>query len=612
VCTAGIVQGDASSTMFWALGSMGILEAAGRAAPDVQVLGLHDDVALAGEVEEVLQAHEELARAAGERGVQVQRHKLRLMVPSADDAQFVREEIGDDVQVQVYQGQDVDREAVGVVVGGLPVGHAEFRAQHVAAKVEAHRGQISRLRDLPDKCTALKLLELCAAPKFVMESRGLAPGTAGEALREHDDLVMDELEAILGMPLDEEQRTQARLPLREGGFGLTALADIQPLANLAAAADLAAMVGHAERPIPLLERAVRAFTQRPARDPGAGEEDDDDGGHNPGPYLSGLISSHDEAMKQTVKNVKHLGPSARGGYATTPAGIGGVGPRTQKKLVAAHHRRVRHGLEENASMLVQARLRAVRQKGAADLFQLIQSDRYLRLRDDQFLEAIFLRLGIDVVPFDKDDLLLHPCGHKVPAAGTVAVHLMSCIDSGLLTYRHWRLVRVLADLAIEAGCTVAFEPEMDPTGEVEKRADLVISGLGGEDPIIVDVTVCHDLAGKYREKAARVDLHAPKAAETRKIGEYRPFVGRWPNHSFQMAAVSVYGGLGPGMSRLLSKLAALAEHRGPRSFYPATFAAPDVLTYYRQRMAAALARGNYITVTEFTTGVPVPRVTRAN
>ena len=122
----------------------------------------------------------------------------------------------------------------GFVALGVPIGHPEFIACHLQARLAAEAELLEELPRLPDLQAAWLLLLFCAAPRAQHILRTVPPSQCFEYSTGHDAAIWDTLLALLGeqrpCPHLAEARRLAFLPGRLGGLGLTSAELLSPAA----------------------------------------------------------------------------------------------------------------------------------------------------------------------------------------------------------------------------------------------------------------------------------------------------------------------------------------------------------------------------------------------
>eukprot|EP01052_Picozoa_sp_SAG31_P041084 SAG31_NODE_6129_length_2156_cov_3.983957_1_plen_659_part_01 len=144
----------------------------------------------------------------------------------------------------------VKRSPDGIGVLGFPLGTADFVAEFLLGKAMVTASIVDRLLLLMlhhanslALQSAYLILRYCAEPRIAHLLRAMPPGVLGECIRVHDGAIARGLGALLGpgnaldlgaggaqlVTADQGAQLalrQARMPIREGGLGLTAAADV--------------------------------------------------------------------------------------------------------------------------------------------------------------------------------------------------------------------------------------------------------------------------------------------------------------------------------------------------------------------------------------------------
>jgi len=140
-------------------------------------------------------------------------------------------------------------------------------------------------------------------------------------------------------------------------------------------------------------------------------------------------------------------------------------------------------------------------------------------------------------------------------------HPVECPCGPLCTHKHTDLAEVYADILDEVGGIArreVFVPEL--SRQQEAWLDVWAYGIPESPDVLLDVTVRHPRASRYRPAAVNQAGAAAAHAETEKLDKYPATNGRsvWP------VAHESWGRLGPAAEQLLQACSAAARRRAHR------------------------------------------------
>ena len=150
------------------------------------------------------------------------------------------------------------------------------------------------------------------------------------------------------------------------------------------------------------------------------------------------------------------------------------------------------------------------------------------------------------------------CQHPLDREGD---HAADCPCGPLRNQRHDELSEVYADILEEAGGIARREVYVEElSGAREAVLDVWAYGIPELPDLLLDVTVRHPRAARYRPAAEKTAASAASKAEAEKRDRYPPAGGRqvWP------VAHETWGRLGPAAEQLLQLCASAAARRAHR------------------------------------------------
>ena len=369
-------------------------------------------------------------------------------------------------------------------------------------------------------------------------------------------------EAVVGSPLDENQREQMWLPADLGGC---AWHDVVGTAPLARAADI-------------IEQGPRLRAALRARRPGATDEE-----------IAGLEDA--EEMKAAAAAVALMGvfPGPQG----LPSGVAAKDPMRSpcpaRHLLSAYLRRVAEQRQEHLLLRLpragKVRLLSCGGKTSGQSLVAPLATPGVAFNDNQIRRALRWRLGVldaagvcRCTPVAGGD-------HCGAAVGPNGEHAMSCMIGPCRYAVHGELSDCMCAFAEEAGARSrreVFVPEFigktppkyapkqnsgheacDEDDEKRQAAILDVWACGARavEDLLLDITVRNPTADRYVHKACGQAGWAASVAEEAKQKRYPPAAGR----AVQTVAVEAYGRLGSQGEAVLASLACDAAEKDARS-----------------------------------------------
>ena len=183
-------------------------------------------------------------------------------------------------------------------------------------------------------------------------------------------------------------------------------------------------------------------------------------------------------------------------------------------------------------------------------------------------------------------------------------HAVDCEFGPLRTRRHDGIADVYADIAEECGALARREVFVQElTGAKEAWLDVWAYGIHGIDDLLLDITVRHPRAARYRPRSEAVSGAAAAVGEREKYDRYPAAAGRsvWP------VSYETWGRAGEAAETLLVSLAAAARHRAHRRGR----ACGQELARWRARIDGTLQRAVVAQLAAAHHGLPGRRAYRA-
>ena len=251
----GVQQGCNMGSLCYSAGALKILKAF-RQSPPVQgaeIMSFIDDIVVllpcehAGNMMAVSAVTEWLQERMKSDGISLNRSKSKVLLPTGlkvSDLGPSERTILESTELVVAEG--------GINVVGVPVGSEDYQRRHVSETMNGEPAELLRaLTEMEDTQASFQILRLSAATRMNFLLRTLPPHITRTAAKEFDTLVEWALASIIGgqkaseeglasskeveqhpvaatrqTVLTEDAIRQARLPMREGGYGLGSAVDI--------------------------------------------------------------------------------------------------------------------------------------------------------------------------------------------------------------------------------------------------------------------------------------------------------------------------------------------------------------------------------------------------
>ncbi len=548
-CSTGVRQGACLSPALFALGYHRSITATCDQFRDVLVLALHDDTYLLGLPAQVSSAASFMANLMSADGLKLQPAKS-LVYTNGQAADFVK------LQMPGYVGKFSE---TGIIVAGIPIGEDSFveawLTQHHAGEARA----VSNLDQLAHLQSRLLLLRHCAATACVHVLRGVPAHLSSEYAKLHDSVIRRALESILGQRLTADAWTQASLPLREGGLGLTEMFQQTWTCYLASWTTAAAHSRKLSTRFPFLDRD----------------------------WMTSLASS-DLRLSSLLEDAKEvIGADGDAGLLKSLSSISAPDWKSPDKLQKTlGDRLARRKADVLASSLQGSdakRFEAVRHSDAADWLRALPSDPELYMSNSVYQLRLCRRLGLPLSHLR----LPHKCVCGTPLDAT-AHHLEWCTH-GRRIWAHDELVDDIRTMIQTAGVHAEKELPTDwvfpHAGDRQFRVDIFQSCGLQNRPIVGDVTIRHPCAPS-NSRSANV-LEKAEKDKKRRYEELCNVAG----HTLHTYAFEQYGHASKDMGDLIHSLdKRVTEQDIDWTWKDFNWAAPSFGTYWRQRLSCCLQR----------------------
>jgi hypothetical protein len=527
----GAQQGDALGSFFFALGLQPLLKQVREQHPDVLVVAYLDNVGLLGPPAATSAAAASL---------------LHLMASINLTANLVKSFVFSPTTLPTELFPGFSRHEEGVLVLGVPVGGAAFQEQFVGEQFERIVTTAQKALSLVSKQLALFMFRYCVASRPVFLLRTVPPAFTAAASARLDGEAHVLLSQLIGVaPLPPLAMSQAALPLRVGGLGITAAVDTGTVAFAASWAFFSAVQ---PAMFPLLTPLLAL--------PGFAASTVGEAAEAACALVKSAISVQVEGGLVRVDDVSVLAKIQKKMAVT-------IASKRQASLLAAFA----------ASEQDRARLVCASADSANGWLIAIPSTPELALPNDLFSIALTTLLGVPPAVALPQHCV---CGKPIDALG---VHLSSCMHKGGAILRHDCVVAALHQLALAAGKVVRKELSHVVDG---RRLDLVL--FDAEGITVVDVEVMYPLAASHVKAAAKKSLVTCEKGESGKRREHEAECQR-KGLKFTPAVWESFGGCTKGTEELVTSLVS-----GISDWDSVNWAARLPGQYWRQRLSVCIQR----------------------
>ena len=130
---------------------------------------------------------------------------------------------------------DIAINTSGIDILGTPIGTPDYVSARCIDKAKSGTELCSKLLELDDPQSSLLLLRHCHVPSLNHLRRTVIPKQLNKAALIHDDQTYQTFSSVMGLDVsDPDSWFQSCLPIRHGGFGLSRMQSVVPMAILAA------------------------------------------------------------------------------------------------------------------------------------------------------------------------------------------------------------------------------------------------------------------------------------------------------------------------------------------------------------------------------------------
>lgn len=499
----GVRQGCVFGSIGYAVATLRILKTL-KDNVGCEVVGVLDDVSLAGPPTEVFAAFDKLCAAAKHNNLSLQPEKCAALWPLQNQDHF--KSLLDSAGIRAADGC---MQLLGTAVGNDPNKIAEW----VRDKVETWEAP---LRDLKSRVVpaqvALLLARTYATSKTNFLTRSLPPSFTKEPLNKHDREVLSTVSSKLNLEFPDPAEAMLRLPFSCGGVGLTSSAVRADQAFVASMATTLPYIAASRllrnvdlTTLPTMQRLGEALATVDGFTPSACPTD-----------LTAFIS------KFSTNTSDSFGlQSAIGRRQTVQT--------EQRVWDAGFGMRALQGIRNN-------------NHAASAPFRAYPLTAEFTLTNDDVRFAV-AHATCAKIP----EMPAHCTCEKEFSLG----HAVSC-NAKMVLARHNRIQDKFAALARMQGITVVATPRLTLDAAAQAQVPDLLLFIGVSPPLEVDVTITDPLCPSQRR---HVPGDAVRAAEKRKRDKYQLAAGT-RGHDFAPLAMDTHGTMGTDVLKVLKRIAA--------------------------------------------------------
>ena len=439
----GVHQGDPLGPVLFALGIHPTITKIQADYPEIVVLAYLDDIFLLGNEGPVLDSFANLKLSlAEESGLLIADQKCQIYSPGSTEilAPF-------------------PRAVEGSVLLGTPIGRFDFVASQCIEFAKSGSLLCQEIVSLDDPQSSMLLLRHCHTTRMNHLTRTVPPSLLKPAATIHDSITHASFSHIIGVTnTSEAQWSQAILPIRKGGFGMTSVEKISPASFLAGWVHSSAIL-------------PKRFS-----------------------YIWESSQSILDNLGATGQNLKDAKQHIDSLLAGTPSTLGGVcfTDLTDQPIKLQHRitdelstTSLQHLLDQSQDQHQAARLRSIQGPGCGSWLEAAPSSDRLAFKPSEFRLAALLRLGCPM-PF-KSLAPICECGKEADDYG---YHFLTCKHGGGPVWQHDSVVAGWCECLKEVGLHHRKEVRDRYTNN-SNRPDIVVFDAGDGSNIDLDISLSH-------------------------------------------------------------------------------------------------------------------------
>jgi hypothetical protein len=435
----------------------------------------------------------------------------------------------------------------GIVLLGSPLGSHHYVHEKIHQKIGKIQELTQLLPNIKDPHSEFVLLRSCfSLPKIVFLLRSTDPTHHQDLWAVFDSLIRDSLNQILGSSINEQQWTQAQLPVAMGGLGLRGAVD-----------------------------------------------------HSAGAYISSVHAS--EILKEGLLPHGNVQVDIGSAMALLREKVDELAPEeipemTQKMISFEIDKNLKHGLVQSLSVKRdKARLASLGLPHAGDWLNVIPSPVLgLHVRPQEFRYSVLYRLGAPVYPSAG------PCPACKKDSDRYGDHAIVCGSHGERIARHNQLRDAIYSVAASSNLAPRKEENALLPGTSARPADVLIPNWTGGRDTALDVTVVSPLLTDRVDNSITTPGHTLEVAFNDKCRDYLQACER-EGISFIPLPVETLGGWHKKAVEQFRKLArAQARSTGKEE--------DDAIRHLFQRLGVLLVKGNAALLLNRIPSFPLPEL----
>jgi hypothetical protein len=409
-------------------------------------------------------------------------------------------------------------------------------------------------------------------------------------------------------------RTQAQLPLRMGGLGLTSGDAIKECAYVASFGDAASALANNSKGQAV--RTLYATKLRHTNTRGGNKANSATSSAASSPMPSsapaspGAVETTPPRQRRSVQELLdglhkrwaeygHV-PDVNDAISSAPLTLDDLlrprakagtkhGDGLQRRLTSVQQHIDIHKLK-NKSTEACARLTSLAQKPASAFFQAIPSEPALRSSNDTFALKVAMTLGCPAIPNlshkQADRCTAKRCGPKCVSPDQ---HILNCPTNGATQRRHDAVKDETFQMFRAAKLSTNLE-QRNIEDETNQRPDMTVMNLKPHTVSFVEVSVTNPVSATATMSTAAKPLRSGERRAYEKQRKYERLASTTKSENLQ-AILETTGAMCKSFRELIKKVEAKATARCDAGGLPptVTWAANTFSKYWTQRIAFALA-----------------------
>ena len=206
----GVHQGDPLGPMLFSTALHPFLLDLQMGHPSIRVLAYLDDMFLIGPLDDVLLGLNDVESSLQEIGLTIATEKCELFCNKPPSPLHL------DKAIRVVSS--------GTYILGIPIGQPQYVIESCLDIARSGQGLCDQLVSLNDPQSGMLLLRFCHVTRLNHLARAVCPAQLRSGAMFHDQLTKETfLQLVSCHHIGDNQWLQATLPIRNGGFGMTAM-----------------------------------------------------------------------------------------------------------------------------------------------------------------------------------------------------------------------------------------------------------------------------------------------------------------------------------------------------------------------------------------------------